>query len=423
MIIEDCRIRGREGFFHVLIREGRFARIWRADEVKECAEEVKEYPHEERVEARGNMLMPPFVEPHIHLDFALTAGNPRFNYSGTVAEGISLWQEYQQKNPLNVQEMKERGRKMLRMLAGFGVQFVRTQVDVTGESFVGVQAMLELKEEMKGIIKMQTVAFPQNTILSLRNGKEQMKQAMDLGMDCVGGIPHNEYSREYGNASISFIFDLAEKYDADIDIHCDEADDESSRFLETVAVTAWERQCGARVVAAHTNAMGSYQDAYCSRLFKLLKDSGIHFTSSPLGSIHLLGRTDTYPKRRGLTRIKELSHAGMNIALAQDNVFDPFYPLGSGNPLRVLEMGIHVEQMTGFKDLKNCLDLISVNGAKNMRLEEKEYGIEEGNEANFILLDGKDDYDVLRFMCPVLLSVHRGKVIFMREKGEEIVNF
>jgi cytosine deaminase len=292
-----------------------------------------------------------------------------------------------------------------------GVQFVRTHVDVTETSFKGVQALEELKEEMKGTIEIQTIAFPQNGIISLKNGKDLMVRAMDMGMDCVGGIPHYEYTREYGLESIKFIFDLAEKYDACVDVHCDEIDDGQSRFLETLAATALERGWGKRTVAAHTCAMGSYNDAYCSKLFRLLKDSEINFNSCPAASSHLQGRIDTYPKRRGITRIKELAHAGMNVALGQDSISDPWYPLGVGDLLRVLEIGVHVAQMTGYEDLIHCLDLISTNGAKNLCLDEQEYGIEEGKDANFILLDGKDDFEVLRFLSPVVLSVHRGKKI------------
>lgn len=411
MLITNCRIRGREGLFDVEYEDGKFTSITPCQGVRK-----------EGYDAGGNMMMPPFVEPHIHLDCVLTAGIPHYNMSGTLFEGITTWHEYKTTQPLAVEQIKERARTVLRLMAEYGVQFVRTHVDVTETSFKGVQALEELKEEMRGIMEIQTIAFPQNGIISVKGGKELMVRAMDMGVDCVGGIPHYEYTREYALESIKFIFDLAEKYDACVDVHCDESDDEQSRCLEALAATAWERGWGRRTVAAHTCAMGSYNDAYCSKLFRLLQDSGINFNSCPTESIHLQGRIDSYPKRRGITRIKELVHAGMNVALGQDSVADPWYPIGVGNLLRILDMGVHVAQMTGYEDLRKCLDLISVNGARNLCLD-KEYGIETGRDANFILLEGKDDMEVLRFLSPVLLSVHNGKTIAEKVPAKSTVKF
>lgn len=418
MIIKNCKIRGKEGLYDVTVEDGRFRAITSVPAMRTGGADM-----EGVVDAKGNMIMPPFVESHIHLDFALTAGIPHYNMSGTVLEGIATWAEYKNTQPMEIASVKERATEALRMMAQFGVQFVRTQMDVTEESFRGVNALLELKEDMKGIMGIQTVAFPQDGILSKRNGKELMKRAMDLGADCVGGLPHGEYTREYGIESIKYSFELAERYDAYVDIHCDETDDDQSRFIETVAAMAWEREMGARTVAAHTCAMGSYNNAYCAKLFNLLKVSGINFNSSPLGSIHMLGRTDTYPKRRGLTRVKEILAEGMNLAFSRDNFYDSFYPLGAGNPLRILEMGLHVAQMTGYEDLSRCLDLVSANGARIMCLADEEYGIEVGKYANFILLDGENDYDVLRFFKPVVLSVHHGKVIAEKKPAVPTVHF
>ncbi len=413
MVIAECRIRGKEGVFDVTYENGCFTSIEAHDE--------KKVPKNAYM-AEGRMLMTPFVEPHIHLDCVLTAGIPHYNMSGTLFEGISTWHEYKTTQPLVVSEIKKRAKIALRLMAEYGVQFVRTHVDVTETSFKGVEALEELKEEMKGIIEIQTVAFPQNGIISVKGGKDLMTRAMDMGVTCVGGIPHYEFSKEYGLESIRFIFDLAEKYDAMVDVHCDEIDDEQSRCLETLATAAWERGWGPRTVAAHTCAMGSYNDSYCSKLFRLLKESKINFNSCPTESMHLQGRTDTFPKRRGITRIKELSDAGLNIALGQDSIADPWYPIGVGNLLRVLEMGLHAGQMMGYSDLQHCLDLISINGAKNLCLD-KEYGIEIGKPANFIIMDAKDDYEIIRFQSPVLLSVHNGKTIMEKNPVVATVKF
>lgn len=413
MVISECRIRGKEGPFDVTYEGGKFTLIEPHNDKKKI---------EGAYQANGKMIMPPFVEPHIHLDCVLTAGIPHYNMSGTLFEGISTWHEYKTTQPLVVSEIKERAKKALRLMAEFGVQFVRTHVDVTETSFKGVQALEELKEELKDVIEIQTVAFPQNGILSVAGGKELMEKAMDMGVDCVGGIPHYEFTRELGIESIQYIFDLAEKYDAMIDVHCDETDDEQSRCLETMAVQAWQRGYGSKTVAAHTCAMGSYNDAYFNKLLRLLKESDIRFNSCPTESIHLQGRIDSFPKRRGITRIKELSDAGLNIALGQDSIADPWYPIGVGNLLRILEMGLHAGHMMGYEDLAHCLDLISANGAKNLCIESK-YGICVGKPANFILLDAKNDYEVIRFQSPVLLSVHNGKTIAEKTPATVSVKF
>lgn len=412
MKIYNARLRKKEGLYDLTYENGKFTSIVPSSNVnnKKLPKSWEVTSLDTEFDANGSVVMEPFVEPHIHLDCVLTAGIPHYNMSGTLFEGIQTWQEYKSTQPLVVEEIKERAKAALRLMAEYGVQFVRTHVDVTEASFKGVEAIEALKQEMKGIIEIQTIAFPQNGILSVRNGKENMIRALDAGMDVVGGIPHYEYTREYGIESLRYIFELAEKYDKPIDAHCDEIDDGTSRFLETMATLAWEREMGDRTVAAHTCAMGSYNDAYCTKLFRLLKDSKISFNSCPNASIHLQGRIDTYPKRRGLTRIKELYHEGINVCLGQDSISDPWYPMGVGDLLRVLDSGVHIAQMTGYEDLKNCLDLISVNGAHNLCLD-KEYGIEVGKEANFIILDGTDDVEILKHHKPVVLSVHQGKVI------------
>lgn len=413
MQIANCRVRGMDGMMDVSYENGIFTKI-----------EPHTEGRQERGawQAEGRMLMTPFVEPHIHLDCVLTAGKPHYNMSGTLFEGISTWQEYKTTQPLVVEEIKERARAALRLMAGYGVQFVRTHVDVTEETFRGVEALEQLKEELRGTIEIQTIAFPQNGILSLKDGKKNMERAMERGMDCVGGIPHYEFTREYGIESLHYIFDLAQKYDKCIDVHCDEMDDDASRFLETLATLAWERGWGSRTVAAHTCAMGSYNDAYCTKLFRLLKESGIRINACPSANMHLQGRIDSFPKRRGVTRIKELSDAGINVCLGQDSIADPWYPIGVGNLLRVLEMGVHAAHMMGYEDLQHCLDLISVNGAHNLCIEDV-YGIEAGKPANFIVLDAKDDYEALRTLSPVLLSVHNGKTIVETKPAVTSVKF
>lgn len=240
-----------------------------------------------------------------------------------------------------------------------------------------------------------------------------MERAVDMGADVVGGIPHFEYTRDKGVSSITFLMDLAERKGLLVDVHCDETDDPQSRFLEVLAEEARVRGMGEQVAASHTVAMGSYDNAYCSKLFRLLKNSNINFITCPTESIHLQGRFDTYPKRRGLTRVAEIDRAGMNICFGQDSIKDPWYPLGNGNLLRVLDTGMHICHMMGYEDLKRSLDFVTDNSAKALNLGES-YGIKVGRPANLVILDAENDYEVLRRQAKVRLSLRNGTIIMRR---------
>ena len=362
----------------------------------------------EVLELKGKLVSAPFVEPHIHLDSVLTAGEPKWNESGTLFEGISTWSE--RKKSLTIEDVKTRARKALKMQIANGIQFVLTHVDITDPTMTALKALIELREELKDFVTIQLVAFPQEGILSYPNGLRLLEEALKLGADVVGAIPHFEFTREYGVESINQIFELAKKYDVLIDVHCDEIDDEQSRFLEVVATRAFEYGIGDKVTASHTTAMGSYNDAYTSKLFRILKLSGIHFVSNPLVNIHLQGRFDRYPKRRGLTRVKELLEAGMNVAFGHDDIFDPWYPLGTGNMLQVLHMGLHVGQMMGYKEIDDSLALISTNSAAVMHLRD-DYGLEVGKPGNLIVLDAESGYEAVRKQAAVLYSIRRGILI------------
>ena len=363
------------------------------------------------IDAKENLLMAPFIDPHIHLDAVLTAGEPEWNMTGTLFEGIERWA--QRKATVTHDDIKQRAKKTVDMLVAHGIQHVRTHVDITDPNLVGLHAMLEVKEEIKEAVNLQIVAFPQEGIESFKNGRELLEEALRIGADVVGGIPHFEYTRDKGVSSVYYLMDLAEKYNVLVDVHCDETDDPNSRFLEVLADEALVRGIGTRVTASHTTAMGSYDNAYCFKLFRLLKRSKINFISCPTESIHLQGRYDTYPKRRGITRVPEIDRAGMNICFAQDSIRDPWYPVGNGNILRILDAGLHICHMLGYEDLQRCLDFISDNSAKTMALDE-EYGIEVNRPASFILFNVKDDYEVLTHQAKPILSVKNGKKIMER---------
>ncbi|MBG9654530.1 cytosine deaminase [Cytobacillus firmus] len=410
MIIKNAKLRGREGLWNITIWDGKIHSLTQGE--VDASQEI--------LDAAGSMVSAPFIEPHIHLDTTLTAGEPEWNQSGTLFEGIQRWA--QRKETLTHEDVKTRAKTALKWQMAQGIQHVRTHVDVTDPSLTALKALLEVKEEMADYVDLQLVAFPQEGINSYPSGAELMEEALKMGADVVGGIPHFEFTREYGVASMKTAFDLAEKYDRLVDIHCDEIDDEQSRFVEVVAAEAYERGLGSRVTASHTTAMGSYNDAYTYKLFRLLKLSNINFVANPLVNIHLQGRFDTYPKRRGITRVKELLEAGLNVSFGHDDIFDPWYPLGTGNMLQVLHMGIHVSQLMGYEQIVNSFDLITDNSAKTLNIEEK-YGIEEGKPANLIILDAENEYEAIRRQAAVRYSIRNGKIIAETKPSQTSVVF
>jgi len=400
--IVNARLQGREGLYQLTIADGRFSSI--------KAQSAPADAGENQLDAGGNLVTSPFVEPHIHLDAAMTAGEPRWNQSGTLFEGIECWSE--RKASLTRDDVIGRAEQTLKLFADHGIQHVRTHVDVTDPKLTGLKAMLEVRERVAETVDLQIVAFPQEGLWSFPQGRELMEEAVRLGADVVGGIPHFEFTRDYGVESVRWLVELAHKHDRLVDVHCDEIDDPESRFLEVLAAEALRLDYGSRVTASHTCAMGSYNDHYCSRLFRLLKKSGLRFLSMPTESLHLQGRFDGYPKRRGLTRVPELLDAGLKVAFGQDSIRDPWYPLGNGNMLRTLDVGLHACHMLGMGWIDRSLELITDNGAAALDL--KEYGIEEGLPARCVVLQGRSPYEVLLGQLPVAVSIRDGRVLVNR---------
>lgn len=404
MKIINARLRHQSGLHTIEVKEGLIASI---------VGQSDHFPAiEGDIDAEACLVLPPFVEPHIHLDYALTTGEPRWNMSGTLFEGIECWSE--RKTTVTYDDIKQRAHQTIAMLRDNGIQHVRTHVDITDPALVALQAMLEVKKEASALVDLQIVAFPQEGIDSFPQGRQLLTHAVEMGADVVGGIPHYENTREQGVASVRFLMELAERYNCLVDVHCDETDDPQSRFLEILAEEALVRGMGDRVTASHTCAMGSYDNAYCSKLFRLLRKSAIHFISCPTESIHLQGRFDTWPKRRGVTRVAELDRAGMNVCFAQDSIMDPWYPLGNGNILRALDAGLHICHMMGYDDLKRCLDFVTDNGARALSLGDN-YGIKVGRPANLIILDAEDDYEAVRRQAKVRVSIRKGQIIMQRQ--------
>ena len=295
-------------------------------------------PDCEIIDLQGKLILPPYVDPHIHLDYVFTARKQgAANGTGTLFEGIQRWSET--KSDLTVDEIKARAIIAVKKELAHGVQFIRTHADVTDPSLTSLKAMLELREELKDLVTIQIVSFPQEGMYAYKGGQELVEEGLKMGADCVGGIPHFELAREFGEQSIHSIVNLALKYDRMIDVHCDETDDVQSRFLELLNALVLMEGIGKKTTASHTCSFGSADNSYAFKLMKNLKKSGLNFISCPTENIYLQGRQDTYPKRRGLTRVKELFENGINVCFAQDSIQDPWYPLGNGNLMNVLDNG------------------------------------------------------------------------------------
>ena len=286
-------------------------------------------------------------------------------------------------------------------------------MDVTDPNLTGLKAMLELREEVSDLVTMQIIAFPQEGMYSFPGGDRLVEEALKMGADVVGAIPHFEFTREFGLRSVKRAVELAIKYGKLVDIHCDETDDEQSRFLEELAAQAYLGGIGELTTASHTCAMASYNNAYTAKLFKLLKLAKLNFISCPTENMHLQGRCDSYPKRRGVTRVPELLAEGLNVCFAQDSISDPWYPLGSGNLMNILDAGLHACQLTSIEQIYGALDLITVNGAKTLHIQDA-YGIAPGRDANFIVLNATDEFDAVCERASVACSVRGGEFLFRR---------
>lgn len=367
---------------------------------------------DEEIDLKGRLVVPPYVDAHLHLDYVYTASNEgAANATGTLFEGIDRWHDV--KKTQTLEDARERALKGIREEVSKGVQFIRTHIDVTDPQLTGLKAMLELRDELADNVTIQIVAFPQEGMYAYKGGDEMIEEALRMGADCVGGIPHFEWAREIGEKSVHRTVELAGKYGKLIDVHCDETDDVMSRFVDLLNALVMTEDIGPRSTASHTCSFGSANDAYAFRMMGLFKKSKMNFIANPTENAYLQGRQDTYPKRRGLTRVKEMWEAGINVCFGQDSINDPWYPVGNGNMMNILDNGIHLAQTMSFDELDRCLDLITYNGAKTLSVEDQ-YGIEEGKPANFLVLDADSPFEAVRQRADVLASIRNGEYLFKR---------
>jgi len=364
-------------------------------------------PAHHNIDAQGQLLSPPFVDAHFHMDATLSYGLPRVNQSGTLLEGIALWGELK---PLLTQEaLVERALAYCDWAVAKGLLAIRTHVDVCDDRLLAVDALLEVKRLVAPYIDLQLVAFPQDGVLRAPGALANLKRALDKGVDVVGGIPHFERTMADGALSVKLLCELAAERGLRVDMHCDESDDPLSRHVETLAFETQRLGLHGRVTGSHLTSMHSMDNYYVSKLMPLMAEAQLHAVANPLINITLQGRHDTYPKRRGMTRVPELLAAGINVAFGHDCVMDPWYSLGSGDMLEVAHMGLHVAQMTSQAAMRQCFDAVTVNAAQVMGLER--YGLAVGCHADFVLLQARDPIEALRLRATRLQVFKRGKLL------------
>jgi cytosine deaminase len=381
----------------VAVQDGRIAEL----------REGLQVPAHEVIDAGGLLLSPPFVDPHFHMDATLSYGLPRVNDSGTLLEGIALWGELK---PLLTREaLVERAMQYCDWAVAKGLLAIRSHVDICDDRLLAVRALLEVKQRVAPYLDLQLVAFPQDGLLRAPGALANLKRALDLGVDVVGGIPHFERTSEQGAESVRLLCELAAERGLPVDMHCDESDDPLSRHIETLAFHARRHGLQGRVTGSHLTSMHSMDNYYVSKLIPLMCEAGLHAVANPLINITLQGRHDTYPKRRGMTRVPELLAAGINVAFGHDCVMDPWYSLGSGDMLEVAHMGLHVGQMTSQAAMAQCFEAVTTHPARALGLEG--YGIAAGCHADMVLLQASDPVEAIRLRATRLRVYRRGKLI------------
>lgn len=407
-IIRHAQLHRRSGVVDIAVQNGHFAKI--APMIVESATR--------EIDAAGRLVSPPFIDAHVHLDAVLTVGQPRYNTTGTLLEGIQIWSE--RKSTLTHEDVKSRALEAIRWEVAQGTLHIRSHVDVCDPNLTALHALIEVREEVRDICDLQLVAFPQDGILSFPNGRALMRKAMELGCDLVGGIPHYEWTREMGVEAVHYAFALAKEFNRDIDCHCDETDDPLSRFTEIMAADTLQQGWQGRVTASHCTAMHSYDNAYAFKLISLLARAQVSVVANPFDNIILQGRFDTYPKRRGITRVKELLAAGVTVALGHDSIMDPWFPLGKGDMLAAAQLALFLCHMSGSEEMNAVLDLITTNAAKALRIQDR-YGIEEGKPANFLVLDAPSAFEALRLVPARLHVFKHGREVAYTKPARSVI--
>lgn len=403
LLIKNAALRGHVGLKSILLENGKISKI--ATTI--AAENL------EVIDAKGNLVMPPFVDPHVHMDAVLSVGDlSRPNKSGTLLEAIDIWGE--RKPFLTKEILKTNAREMIKWYIANGVLRIRTHADASDPTLLTVESLVELRDEVKDLIDIQVVAFPQNGIFTSAEGVSLMIRSIEMGVDVVGGAPHIEFTREDGVLDVQYVYQLAEKYNKLIDIHIDETGDPHSRFVEVMAKENIIRGCQGRAAASHTTAMHNYNNDYAFKLIGNLYKAEMNMITNPFDNSVLQNRTDGYPRKRGHTRVDELLARGVNVCIGHDSIMDPWYSMGKGNMIAAANLLAHTAHMNGHDQITMLMDMITTKSAKTMLINDT-YGIEEGKPADIIILDARNDAEAVRLTSECLYVIRKGKVICKTE--------
>ncbi len=397
LLVKNATLPDGRGTMSIAVQDGKIVEVTQGLDA----------PAREVINADGLLVSPPFVDAHFHLDSTLSYGLPRINQSGTLLEGIALWGELK---PLLTQDaLVERALTYCDWAVAKGLLAIRSHVDICDPRLLAVEALLEVKRRVAPYLDLQLVAFPQDGVLRDPQGMDKLKRALAMGVDVVGGIPHFERTMSDGALSVKLLCELAADQGKLVDMHCDESDDPLSRHIETLTFETQRLGLQGRVTGSHLTSMHSMDNYYVSKLLPLMAEAQINVVSNPLINITLQGRHDTYPKRRGMTRVPELMAHGITVAFGQDCVMDPWYSLGSGDMLEVASMGLHVAQMTSQAAMRQCFEAVTTRPARIMKLQG--YGLEAGCNADFVLLQARDPVEAIRLRAARLKVFRRGKLI------------
>ena len=398
LLVKNARLRNESELKDILVEDGKFVKIEAG--IDAAADRV--------IDADGNLVTPPIIDPHVHLDAVLVAGlMTRKNETGTLIEAVEIWNDWVKE--LTKEKIKENAKKVVDWYVANGVLRVRTHVDTTDPSLLGMECLLEVKEEVKDLIDIQIVAFPQNGLYAAPGYLDSYIKALEMGADVAGGAPHVELTREDGVKEVETVYDLAEKYGKLIDIHIDETGDEQSRFVEVMAKESILRGMGEISTASHTTAMHNYNNDYAHKLIGNIAKAKMNMITNPFDNAVLQNRMDGYPRRRGITRSDEMLARGVNVSIGHDSIMDPWYALGKGDMVQAAFLLYHMGQLTGAAQVEQLFDMITVNSAKTMHLDD--YGIEVGNTADFVIFDGNNVADIIRLQSERTHVIRKGNVI------------
>lgn len=409
LFIHNAQLRGQEGLVTIVCQEGRITKILPVGIVDDDASA-------QVIDAAGNLVVPPFVDPHVHLDAVLSAGNlSRPNKSGTLLEAIDIWGE---RKPFLTKEMlKENALEVVKWYIANGVLHVRTHADCSDPTLLTVESLIEVRDEVRDLIDIQIVAFPQDGIYTKPDGLDLMRRALEMGVDVVGGAPHIEYTREDGVKDVETVYQLAEEFGKMIDIHIDETGDPQSRFIEVMAKENINRGWQGRAAASHTTAMHNYNNDYAFKLMGILKKAEMNMITNPFDNSVLQNRTDGYPRKRGHTRVDELLAKGVNVCIGHDSIMDPWYSMGKGNMIAAANLLAHTAHMNGHDQITQLMDMITTRSAITMGIQDT-YGLEEGKPANLVILDAKSDAEAVRLTSECLYVIRNGNIISKTEPAK-----